>query len=57
MIPVGYEILAIPAFILGVILLYKGSDILVSGTVKTAAQLGVSALIVSVLLVGFLTSK
>jgi len=56
MIPVGYEILAIPAFILGVILLYKGSDILVDGTVKTALQLGISALIISVLLVGFGTS-
>jgi len=57
MIPVGYELLAVPAFILGVILLYKGSDILVDGTVKTAAQLGVSALIISVLLVGFGTSS
>jgi len=57
MIPVGYELLAIPAFIFGVILLYKGSDVLVDGTVKTAAQLGVSALIISVLLVGFGTSS
>jgi len=57
MLPAGLEILAVPAFALGIILLYKGSDILVSGTVKTAAQLGVSALIVSVLLVGFGTSS
>jgi Ca2+/Na+ antiporter len=34
-------ILAIPAFIIGVIILWKGSDILVDGTSKTAAQLGV----------------
>ena len=52
----GLELLAIPAFIGGVLLLYKGSDILVDGTVKTATQLGVSALIISVLFVGFGTS-
>jgi len=56
MFPVGLEIIAIPAFILGIILLYKGSDILVDGTVKIAVQLGISALIISVLLVGFGTS-
>lgn len=49
-------ILALPAFIIGVILLWKGSDILVDGTSKTAAQLGISALIISVILVGFGTS-
>ena len=49
-------ILALPAFIIGVILLWKGSDVLVDGTSKTAAQLGVSALIISVILVGFGTS-
>jgi cation:H+ antiporter len=48
--------LAIPAFIIGVLLLWKGSDVLVEGTSKTAAQLGVSALIISVILVGFGTS-
>ena len=48
--------MSIPAFIAGVILLFKGSDILVDGTVKIAAQLGISALIISVLLVGFGTS-
>ena len=48
--------LAIPAFLLGVILLCKGSDILVDGTSKTAAQFGISALIISVILVGFGTS-
>ena len=57
MIPNGMEILAVPAFIGGLILLYKGSDILVDGTVKTAAHLGVSALIISVLFVGFGTSS
>jgi cation:H+ antiporter len=56
MIPSGLELLAIPAFIGGVIVLYKGSDILVDGTSKTAAKLGVSTLIISVLLVGFGTS-
>jgi len=56
MIPVGHEILAIPVFIVGVLFLWKGSDILVDGTSKTAAHLGISALIVSVILVGFGTS-
>lgn len=54
MIPI---ILALPAFILAVILLYKGSDILVDGTSRTAAHLGVSSLIISVILVGFGTSS
>jgi cation:H+ antiporter len=49
-------LLAIPAFILGIIFLYKGSDILVDGTSKTACQLGISAMIISVVLVGFGTS-
>ena len=48
--------LAIPAFIIGVIFLWKGSDMLVAGTSKAAAQLGVSTLVISVLLVGFGTS-
>ena len=56
MIPQGLEILAIPVFILGVIFLWKGSDILVDGTSKTAAHLGISTLIISVVLVGFGTS-
>jgi cation:H+ antiporter len=49
--------LAIVAFIIGVILLWKGSDIICEGTSKTAARLGVSTLIISVLLVGFGTSS
>ena len=49
-------LLAIPAFILGILFLYKGSDILVKGTSKTACQLGISALIVSVIFIGFGTS-
>ncbi len=57
MIPAGYELLAVPAFIVGVLFLYKGSDMLVDGTVKTAAKLGISALIISVVLVGFGTSS
>lgn len=56
MIPSGLEILAIPVFIAGVVLLWKGSDVLVTGTSRTAAHLGVSALIISVILVGFGTS-
>ena len=56
MILSGLELLAIPIFIIGVLILYKGSDILVDGTSKTAAKLGVSTLIISVLLVGFGTS-
>jgi cation:H+ antiporter len=48
--------LAIPAFLLGVLLLWKGSDILVDGTSKTAVQIGISSLIISVILVGFGTS-
>jgi cation:H+ antiporter len=53
MIPIS---LAIPAFIIGVIFLWKGSDKLVEGTSRTAAHLGVSTLVISVLLVGFGTS-
>jgi len=48
--------LAILAFIVGVVFLYKGSDILVEGTSKTAAQLGISSLIISVIVVAFGTS-
>jgi len=48
--------LSIPAFIAGVALLYKGSDILVDGTSKTAARLGVSTLIISLVIVAFGTS-
>ena len=48
--------LAILAFIVGVIFLYKCSDILVEGTSKTAAQLGISSLIISVIVVAFGTS-
>ncbi len=56
MIPNGLEILAVPVFVVGVILLWKGSDILVDGTSKTAMHLGISSLIISVILVGFGTS-
>jgi len=48
--------LALPVFIVGVLFLWKGSDILVDGTSKTAAHLGISSLIISVILVGFGTS-
>lgn len=48
--------LAILVFLIGVVLLYKGSDILVDGTTHLAAQLGVSSLIISVVLVALGTS-
>ena len=48
--------LAIVVFLVGVVLLYKGSDILVDGTTHIAAQLGVSSLIISVVVVAFGTS-
>ncbi len=48
--------LSIPAFIAGIALLYKGSDILVDGTSKTAARIGVSSLIISLIIVAFGTS-
>lgn len=48
--------LAIIVFLAGVILLYKGSDILVDGTTHVAAQIGVSSLIISVVVVAFGTS-
>ena len=48
--------LALPAFISGVLLLWKGSDVLVEGTSRTAIQLGISSLIISVVVVGFGTS-
>ena len=56
MIPAGFELLAIPAFIVGILFLYKGSDLLVEGTSKAAAALGVSAIIISVIIVAFGTS-
>jgi len=56
MFPVGFEYLSIPAFVIGVFFLWKGSDILVDGVSKTAFQLGIPALIISVILVGFGTS-
>jgi len=48
--------LAFIAFIAGIIFLYKGSDVLVDGTTHTAAHLGVSSLIISVVIVAFGTS-
>lgn len=53
MIPVE---VSVPAFIAGVLFLYKGSDILVDGTSKTAARIGVSSLIISLIIVAFGTS-
>jgi cation:H+ antiporter len=51
-----HAILTIPTFLIGIILLWKGSDILVEGTSKTAAGLGVSALIISLIIVACGTS-
>ena len=47
---------AIPAVIAGFLLLYKASDILIEGTSRTAARLGISALVISVVVVAFGTS-
>ncbi|RLF42098.1 MAG: sodium:calcium antiporter [Thermoplasmata archaeon] len=49
-------LIALPLFFIGVLFLYKGSDMLVDGTSHTAAQLGVSSLIISVVIVAFGTS-
>ena len=46
-------VLSIPAFILGIFLLHKGSVLLVDGTTRTAARLGVSSLIIAMLLIAF----
>ncbi|HHH80289.1 MAG TPA: calcium/sodium antiporter [Thermoplasmatales archaeon] len=43
-------------FLVSVLLLYKGSDILVIGTSKTAARLGVSSLVISLTVVAYGTS-
>lgn len=48
--------LAIPSFIIGIIFLWKGSDILVEGTSNTAAKLGISSIIISLIIVAFGTS-
>jgi len=47
---------AVPAFLVGIALLYKCSDYLVVGSSKTAAYLRVSPLIISVVVVAFGTS-
>jgi len=48
--------LAIPALIAGVLFLYKGSDILIDGTIKTAMKLGISSLVISLTVVAYGTS-
>ena len=48
--------LAVPVAILGMLLLYKCSDILIEGTAKTAMKFGVSSLVVSLTLVAYGTS-
>ena len=49
-------VLAIPSFIIGIFFLWKGSDILVEGTSNTAAKLGISSIIISLIIVAFGTS-
>ena len=48
--------LAIPALLVGILFLYKGSDILIEGTVKTAVKLGISSLVISLTVVAYGTS-
>jgi cation:H+ antiporter len=50
------SVLSIPVFIIGIIFLWKGSDILVEGTSNTAAKLGISSIIISLIIVAFGTS-
>ncbi len=50
-------LLAIPIFIIGIIILIKGSDILVEGTSKTALKFGIPVFIVSAVIIGFGTSS
>lgn len=49
-------VLSIPALIIGILFLWKGSDILVEGTANTAAKIGVSSIIISLIIVAFGTS-
>ena len=53
MLPVIY---AVPLLITGIILVSKGSDILVDGTTKTALYLGIPLFVISAVLIGFGTS-
>ena len=53
MLPVLY---AVPLFIIGIILLTKGSDILVDGTTNTALYFGIPLFIISAVIIGFGTS-
>jgi cation:H+ antiporter len=48
--------LAVPAAILGILFLYKFSDILIEGTAKTAMKVGISSLVISLTLVAYGTS-
>ena len=48
--------LAIPSALLGILLLYKFSDILIDGIVKTAIKFGASSFVVSLTLVAYGTS-
>ena len=54
MLPILY---AIPLFIAGIILLIKGSDILIEGASKTALNYGIPIFIVSAIIIGFGTSS
>lgn len=48
--------IAIPAAIIGILFLYKFSDILIDGTSKTAIKLGTSSFVISLTLVAYGTS-
>jgi cation:H+ antiporter len=48
--------LAVPAFIVGLLILWKGSDMLIDATAKVAVRLGVSSLIISMTFVAYGTS-
>ena len=50
-------LLAIPLFIIGIILLIKGSDILIEGSSKTALRYGIPVFIISAVIIGFGTSS
>ena len=49
-------IIAVPLFILGIALLYKGADFLVDGSAKTALYLGVSKITIAVTIIAYGTS-
>jgi cation:H+ antiporter len=49
-------VVAIPFFVIGIVLLIKGSDILVEGSSKTALRFGIPVFVISAVIIGFGTS-